>query len=163
MAKIAKQAGISASTLYVYFENQEDMFRKIYIDAKNKMMNAALIGVDIDGDVEASIKCVFRNMIQFAKENHELLMFIEQSNSSPLLSATEQENINTMFSAIEAIIKKGQKESKLKKYSPETMAGFCYYGITQMYRYAIVSGMKMDDDFDESIISMCWDSIKALT
>ena len=35
MSKIAKATGISASTLYVYYESKEDMFRKIYLDVND--------------------------------------------------------------------------------------------------------------------------------
>ena len=30
MSKIAKATGLSAATLYVYYENKEDMLRKVY-------------------------------------------------------------------------------------------------------------------------------------
>ena len=32
MSKIAKRAGVSSSTLYVYYENKDDMFSKVYAD-----------------------------------------------------------------------------------------------------------------------------------
>ena len=37
MSKIAKTTGISAATLYVYYENKEDMFRKVYTEVKIRM------------------------------------------------------------------------------------------------------------------------------
>ena len=37
MSKIAKAAGMSAATLYVYYDNKEDMFRKVYMDVKKHM------------------------------------------------------------------------------------------------------------------------------
>ena len=37
MSKIAKATGISPATLYVYYENKEDMFRKVYMDVKKQM------------------------------------------------------------------------------------------------------------------------------
>ncbi|MDB4867155.1 MAG: TetR family transcriptional regulator [Cohnella sp.] len=37
MSKIAKKAGVSASTIYVYFENKEDMLNKLYLSIKKKM------------------------------------------------------------------------------------------------------------------------------
>lgn len=36
MSKIAKRAGVSSSTLYVYYENKDDMFNKVYADVKSK-------------------------------------------------------------------------------------------------------------------------------
>lgn len=38
MSKIAKTTGLSAATLYVYYENKEDMFRKVYMDVKKQMI-----------------------------------------------------------------------------------------------------------------------------
>ena len=35
MSKIAKRAGVSSSTLYVYYENKDDMFNKVYAECEN--------------------------------------------------------------------------------------------------------------------------------
>ena len=46
MSKIAKATGISPSTLYVYYENKEDMFRKIYLEVKRRMIELCGEGLD---------------------------------------------------------------------------------------------------------------------
>ncbi|WP_094092917.1 TetR/AcrR family transcriptional regulator [Paenibacillus physcomitrellae] len=33
ISKIAKKAGVSAATIYIYYENKEDMLSKIYFES----------------------------------------------------------------------------------------------------------------------------------
>ena len=44
IAKIAKEAGVSPATIYIYYENKEDMLNKIYISLKTEMSEALLRG-----------------------------------------------------------------------------------------------------------------------
>ncbi|MEY2194631.1 TetR/AcrR family transcriptional regulator [Neobacillus sp. BF23-41] len=37
MSKIAEKSNVSSSTIYVYFENKEDMLNKLYLTFKKKM------------------------------------------------------------------------------------------------------------------------------
>ena len=39
MSKIAKHAGVSASTIYIYFKNKDDMLKKLYLDTKPELSN----------------------------------------------------------------------------------------------------------------------------
>ena len=36
ISKIAKKAKVSPATIYIYFENKEDLFTKLYIDIREK-------------------------------------------------------------------------------------------------------------------------------
>ena len=42
ISKISKKAKVSPATIYIYFENKEDLFTKLYIDIRNKMSEGAL-------------------------------------------------------------------------------------------------------------------------
>ena len=46
VAKIAKAAGVSPATLYVYFKNKEDLLISTFIEIKLDMGMAMLEGVD---------------------------------------------------------------------------------------------------------------------
>ena len=43
MSKIANAAGVSASTIYVYFENKSDMINKLYLMVKEELGTSLFI------------------------------------------------------------------------------------------------------------------------
>ena len=46
MSKIAKAANVSPATIYVYFENKEDMLNQLYLMVKRELSEAMLAGYD---------------------------------------------------------------------------------------------------------------------
>ena len=52
----AKAAGMSAATLYVYYDNKEDMFRKVYMDVKKHMTEKCSRDIDPEGSVEEAVR-----------------------------------------------------------------------------------------------------------
>ena len=51
MSKIAKRAGVSSATIYVYFENKNDMIKKLYLTIKKDMQQRVFNGIDISAPV----------------------------------------------------------------------------------------------------------------
>ena len=44
MSKIAKLAGVSPATIYLYFENKQDLINKLYLEVKASFCSYALQG-----------------------------------------------------------------------------------------------------------------------
>ncbi len=55
MSKIAKLSDISPATIYLYFENKDDLLKKLYIEMKSRMGNSYFTK-------EMNFLCTFFNM-----------------------------------------------------------------------------------------------------
>ena len=84
MSKIAKATGISAATLYVYYENKEDMFRKVYLDVKKEMTAECSKNVCGQESVQDAVRKLCENLLRYMKEHTEEFLFLEQACNSPL-------------------------------------------------------------------------------
>lgn len=62
MSKIAKSTGISPATLYVYYENKEDMFRKVYMDVKKQMTEKCSKDIASEESVEKAVRKLCENL-----------------------------------------------------------------------------------------------------
>uniref|UniRef100_UPI00286F793E TetR/AcrR family transcriptional regulator n=1 Tax=Anaerosporobacter sp. TaxID=1872529 RepID=UPI00286F793E len=160
MSKIAKVAGVSASTLYTYYENKEDMFRKVYVEAKKLMLSAGSKGINESETVKQSAKRFCSNVIKFLQEEKEYFLFIDQSSSSPLISEAMYEDINVQNQKIFLAFERGVKEGVLKNAPVDLLIGFCFYPITQIYKESChPQALTKDIDY-ELVFNMCWDAIK---
>ena len=60
MSKIAKMANVSPATIYLYFENKQDLVNKTYIDVKAKYTNYAFETYDDQMPVEKGFELIWK-------------------------------------------------------------------------------------------------------
>jgi Transcriptional regulator len=160
MSKIAKIAGVSASTLYIYYDNKEDMFKKVYVDVKKQMLSACIKGIGANESVEQSVKKLCENLLDFMQNNKEYFLFIEQSSGSPLINLSSHKDIEALMNKNFAIFERGIREGILKNTSPVLLVGFCVYPITQLFKESCQQQVWLQDIDYELVFQMCWDAIK---
>ncbi len=160
MSKIAKRAGVSASTLYIYYENKEDMFLNVYLEVKSRMMAASSQGVENNKDVRLSVRKICENLLNFMKQHNDYFLFIEQSSNAPLISEISPDELFLMGKDIYDVFEQGVRQGVLKNCSSVLLLAFCFYPITQIYKESCKQqDMFGDLEFDK-IFDMCWDGIK---
>lgn len=86
MQKLAKSVGISASTIYVYFNSREDLLTKLYIDVQNKFEKDALDNFTADLSFEDGLWLQWTNRLKNINRNPLAYQFYEQFRTSPLIS-----------------------------------------------------------------------------
>ena len=160
MSKIANETGLSAATLYVYYETKEDMFRKVYLDVKKQMIEECSKNICLQENVQEAVRKLCKNLLRYMKEYTDEFLFIEQACNSPMatdemIEELEQYNQNTI-----KIFQRGVQEGILKQTSPALLISFCYYPIQQIFKeWRKEKSMLPDVDF-EVVFQMCWDAIK---
>ena len=88
IAKIAKIAGVSPATVYIYYENKDAMLREIYIEYVEDIYQTILKRLTPDMRGEEIISELIQQYYSFIKENQEIFHFIEQYSSCPILQSS---------------------------------------------------------------------------
>lgn len=86
ISKIAKEAGVSPATVYVYYENKEIMFHEIYLEYSEKIFDKLLSKVCKDMDGKELMEVLVRSYYNYIKENEEIFRFVDQFSSCPALA-----------------------------------------------------------------------------
>lgn len=86
ISKIAKRAGLSPATLYIYYENKESMLQAIYVDCSEELFGAVLDGVRNARSGEEKIERIMRGYFDFILGHETLFAFVEQFAASPALT-----------------------------------------------------------------------------
>lgn len=87
IAKIAKVAGVSPATVYIYYENKETMLREIYKEYAEDTFQYMLENLSSDMCGEEIISKLIRRYYLFIINNKEVFHFIEQYSSCPILKS----------------------------------------------------------------------------
>ncbi|MDP4090819.1 MAG: TetR/AcrR family transcriptional regulator [Bacillota bacterium] len=86
ISKIAKEAGVSPATVYIYYENKDMMLQDIYREYSEEIFCHLLDRVSEDMDGRQLIELVVRSYYSYIHENDEIFYFVEQFSSCPALT-----------------------------------------------------------------------------
>ena len=160
MSQIAKKANVSAATIYVYFDNKEDLINKLYFHAKKKMRDYVMSSYDENATVEERYKQYLRKFIQFLVNNQQEFLFIDQFQSSPLLNEEVSESISQLFQQFHSIYDEGKETKVFKNVDTTIIAGFTINPAMQFVRDYHAKTFALTESMIDDIIQMSWDAVK---
>lgn len=92
MQKLAKAANISPRTIYIKYENKEDLLIKLFIEeVLGAYEKAVLENFNPNGDFAEGVKKLWMNGFNYLKNNGHAFALIQYGKSSPLLNKAYQE------------------------------------------------------------------------
>lgn len=91
VSKIAREAGVSPATIYVYYNSKEDMIAEVFKEYAAAPYRYLLGYVNRDMDGEALIETLVRGYYRFSREYEEIFSFVEQCSRCPTLSESVSE------------------------------------------------------------------------
>ena len=78
ISKIAKSAGVSPATVYIYYENKDEMLRDIYNEYAEDIFSHLLHQLDSHMSGEQFIDSLVREYYSYITSNEEKYHFVEQ-------------------------------------------------------------------------------------
>ncbi len=85
ISKIAKTAGVSPATVYIYYENKDEMLRDIYNEYAEDIFSHLLQNLTIEMTGEQFIDSLVREYYHYITSNEEVFHFVEQFDFCPTL------------------------------------------------------------------------------
>jgi AcrR family transcriptional regulator len=82
--KLAKAAGVSPATIYIYFKDKEDLILQIWVDAANDMAKETLKNFKPGMSFSEGLKTQWKNRLNYCLKNPDQMKMWEQIRHSPL-------------------------------------------------------------------------------
>lgn len=86
ISKIAKEAGVSPATVYIYFDSKEIMMQDIYIEYSEEIYNYLLNNVHQGMGGQQLVEILVRSYYNYIQEHKEIFNFVDQFSSCPSLA-----------------------------------------------------------------------------
>lgn len=86
ISKIAKEAGVSPATIYVYYKSKEDMLSEVFQEYSRKSYDYLMERIHPDMDGRELIEAIIKSYFNFSVEHEEIFSFVEQCSRCPTLS-----------------------------------------------------------------------------
>jgi AcrR family transcriptional regulator len=160
VAKIAKEAGISPATIYIYYENKEDLLVSTYMDIKKAFITAILSELDDTQPIRDIFRNIWLNMFKYINQNKADFQYTEQFANSPFASRVDQQEMDELFMPIIQVIQKGIDQKIIKDVDIRILAAFIYYPIYTLANPRLLHNFEMNEETIDAAFTMAWDAIK---
>lgn len=162
MARIAREAGMATGTLYIYFQNKEELMNELYHKLEKEAIERFLRGYSKDQPFMKSLRIIWINYLMHRIEHHEESMFLEQYYRSPYISGQQLRLAEAMKQPVHKLIRKGKRENLVKKDVDEEMLFLSMLGFIRELADEHVKNIYMlTPERIEKAFNLSWCCIKA--
>lgn len=160
VSKIAKEANVSPSTIYVFFKNKEDLLVSTYVELKRKMSDALLSNFNDRLPIRDIIRHVWFGTFKYISENLEYYDYIEQFANSPYNSLVDKAALEKHFIPIIEVVNRGIQQKIIKNVDLNLLSAFLFHPISRLANPRLCHGLELDETDLETAFTMAWDAIK---
>ena len=146
MQKLAKAAKVSPATIYIYFENREDLLRNLFNHTQKAFAKSALNNFNPNATLEEGLWLQWKNRLEFILEFPIYFQFFEQFRNSHLINhksidMSEFKENMTLF------VKNAIKRGELAKMEPEIFWSIAYGSFYSLVKFHLQEKKMMNENF----------------
>lgn len=160
MSKIAKMANVSPATIYLYFENKQDLVNKTYIEVKAKYTDYAFATYNDRLTVEEGFEAIWKRIADFKCKDSENAMFLAQCDNTPIIDEpSRQEGIKHLQPLLD-LWERGKSEGIIKPISNYILYAYTINPLSFLMMTDKRNGFQLDKTHIEMAYQAAWDSIR---
>ena len=160
VSKIAKAANVSPATIYVYYENKEDLLVSTYVAIKQKLGKMILKDFDPNQPIRDIFHKIWLNMFRYISENPEYFQFAEQFTNTPYSDLVNREELEKPFQPVMQIMQKGIEQKIIKDVNFDILTAFIFYPIYSLSNRRLCENFEKNEENIEIAFNLAWDAIK---
>ncbi len=160
MSRIAKMAGVSAGTIYLYFENKQDLVNQVYLEVKTAFTRYAFRNYDEGMPVKDGFEIIWKNIAEFKLQEVEEAYFLSQCDNTPIIDESGRQEGLKHLQPLLNLWERGQQEGIIKNVSVYSLYAFSIYPIAFLMNNQQRGVLKLTEKHIEEAFEMAWNSIK---
>lgn len=136
--EIIEAAGVTRPVLYYYFENKEDLFRRVFETMFRQLIDRIEAAAQGDGPCIDRLKAILADAFALAEENTKLVRLILQVLFAPPMQGPPLDRsklIRQRFRAVEHVIKDGLVNHELSGGDSQSLT-LVFLGLMDMHMMA---------------------------
>ena len=160
MSKIAKMAKVSPATIYLYFENKQDLVNQVYIQVKTAFTDYAFKDYNESLSVEKGFEIIWKAIADFKLNEVEEALFLSQCDSTPMIDETSRQEGLKHLQPLLDLWDRGQKENIIKSISPYLLYAYTVAPLSFLMTMQQRGAFQLNKTHQEDAFQAAWNSIK---
>ncbi|WP_345953496.1 TetR/AcrR family transcriptional regulator [Mucilaginibacter sp. PAMB04168] len=165
MQRLAKAAGISPRTIYIKYENKEDLLIKLFIEeVLGAYERAVLTDFSPDLNFDEGLKLIWLNTFRYLTGARPQFALIQYGKSSPLLNkAFQKANIREgqFFAPIHQFLVRHVAEGAIKAFPYDVLRAMLFSPVIDLVSEYFDYRERPEQIITEELIVACCDSVTA--
>ncbi|MDC1197951.1 TetR/AcrR family transcriptional regulator [Algibacter sp.] len=159
MSKIAKIANVSPATIYLYFENKQDLVNKTYIEVKAVYTAYAFTTYETNASVEVGFETIWKRIAEFKLNESEYAIFLAQCDNTPMIDESSRQEGIKHFQPLLDLMERGKKEGIIKPISDYLLYAFAINPLSFLMMSQQRGAFQLNEKHIEEAYQSAWDSI----
>lgn len=160
MSKIAKMAKVSPATIYIYFENKQDLINQLYLERKQAYTERAFEGYSEVMPVKKAFELIWYNIADYKLKELEESWFLSQCDNTTMIEEkVRQEGLKHLQPLLD-LWERGQKEGIIKDVSPYVLYAYAINSLSFLMNMQKRELYQFDKKSLDEAFQAAWDSIR---
>ena len=160
MSKIAKMANVSPATIYLYFENKQDLVNQTYLEVKTKYTNFVFKKYDENTSVKTGFELIWKRIAEFNMNECEHSFFLNQCNNTPMIDEPSRKEGIRHLQPLLDLWERGKKEGVIKPFSDHILYAYSINPLSFLIMAQKQDEFQLTKEHIEEAFVTAWDSIK---
>jgi TetR/AcrR family transcriptional regulator, fatty acid metabolism regulator protein len=144
VSDIAREAGMAAGTIYLYFKTKDDILVTLFRDKMAQFVAASRKAVAEEPDAVAKLRRLIHLHFEMLEENPELaeVMQVEQRQGQKFFRGASAQEISAYFALIGSVLEEGVAQRQLRPGLPVKVATKALFGAMDQMATSWVLGKR---------------------
>lgn len=144
VSDIAREAGMAAGTIYLYFKTKDDILVTLFRDKMAQFVAASRKAVAEEPDAVAKLRRLIHLHFEMLEENPELaeVMQVEQRQGQKFFRGASAQEISAYFALIGSVLEEGVAQRQLRPSLPVKVATKALFGAMDQMATSWVLGKR---------------------
>ncbi|TXF75140.1 TetR/AcrR family transcriptional regulator [Chryseobacterium sp.] len=160
MSKIAGLAGVAPATIYLYFENKQNLVNELYLEVKKSFSNCAFEGYNSELSVKDGFEIIWFNIANYKLSQIKEANFLSQCDNSPMVGEEIRVEGLKHLQPLLDLWKKGKDEGIIKPLSDYVLYAFSIYPLSFLLEMQERSAYTLSEESKAQTFRAAWDAIK---
>jgi AcrR family transcriptional regulator len=135
MQKLARAAGVSPATIYIYFRDRDDLILRLYEEVSAQMAEVTLRNFDPAASFEEGLKVQWINRAHYCIEHQRESHFLEQLRHSPLQKRAEKSIKGPFIDVMRAFVTNAIRRGELVRIPVEVYWSVAFAPLYQLVKF----------------------------
>ena len=159
MSKIAKEAGVAPATIYIYFENKEDLINTLYQEVKEIIVKDIMKGYHAGMPSRQAFELIWHNYYKSIIAHSPEFSFLEQFANSPYISSVSREEGKRIFEPYITFFQQAIDAGAIKPMPFSMLQAFFSAPMNALAKQEIATGEKLSGEDLKLAIDSAWRSV----
>jgi len=157
---VAKEAGVATGTVYLYFDDREDLIKKLHSQIIETVGREVFFAINKEFSLFQQFHHMCRNFWRLFEQQPAIILSKGQFDHLPAdLLRSRHEEAKIVLAPLFTFFLRGREQQQLKNLPDEILFPLAFEPYFEIARKSLQGFVVVDDEMLERIIRASWDSI----